>query len=139
MLLTCLHNLIGSIIAGKKGSVLSVLEDVTKRPPQDSNKIDSTLESALQKTLKFSKRGDGNIKAVPPSYSRAQGLGFVVEHYAESVVYDVGGWVEKNADKLTQDIYTCMQSSKDTDFLLQAFAVSCVACALPWLAGISGA
>ena len=41
-------------------------------------------------------------------------MGFTVQHYAADVVYEAAAWVDKNADKLTQDMYKCLEGSHDT-------------------------
>jgi len=49
-------------------------------------------------------------------------MGFCIKHYAGDVTYDVDGWVEKNNDKLSSDLYTLLENSGNTDFIAPFFA-----------------
>lgn len=52
-------------------------------------------------------------------HTKKFGSAFMLRHYAADVVYDVGGWVDKNRDLVTQEQYDCIATS--TQGMFQGF------------------
>jgi len=103
-------DLIESKNSGKSGGILKILDDECKFPR-------GTDEAFLNK-LKISQKDNPLI-----SFSRKfTDLGFDIAHYAGSVNYTVKDFLEKNKDKLSDDLQRLLRSSSvkrmamDTEF-----------------------
>lgn len=95
--------------------MISKLDTVTKNPPKGEGKADAAFQSGMEKLIKERKKAKAGpqLQMAPKGYQRSGGTGFLVAHYASDVVYETLEWVDKNADKLTLDIYKCFEGSKD--------------------------
>jgi hypothetical protein len=101
-----------------KSSIARVLNDANKQKKDDKK----FYQELMQKSSR-----DNNFKKrmfVPNSRGRGKypkgpygGDGFIVDHYAARVTYDVRGWTEKNLDRLTDDTYELLGASNDKIFM----------------------
>eukprot|EP00656_Telonema_subtile_P043448 TRINITY_DN4980_c0_g1_i1.p1 TRINITY_DN4980_c0_g1~~TRINITY_DN4980_c0_g1_i1.p1 ORF type:complete len:701 (-),score=184.47 TRINITY_DN4980_c0_g1_i1:156-2258(-) len=101
-------------------SVVHELDDVCKNPSNAANtdKADLSFRDRLDK--KFAKPTEWTIKGrtIPSGYAQHrisrrtyQGNGFKIRHYANEVLYDVSGWVEKNLDRVPSLCYDALCES----------------------------
>lgn len=86
----------------KKPTGLMVLLDEELLMPQKSDK------NFLQKCLRHEKESEGRFKK-PIKIADA----FTVNHYAGEVTYKVEGFLDKNADKMYDDLVAVMTASKE--------------------------
>eukprot|EP00658_Telonema_sp_P-2_P083776 TRINITY_DN9160_c0_g5_i1.p1 TRINITY_DN9160_c0_g5~~TRINITY_DN9160_c0_g5_i1.p1 ORF type:complete len:1074 (+),score=297.10 TRINITY_DN9160_c0_g5_i1:181-3402(+) len=109
------------LLQASQNSVIHELDDVCKNPSNASNpdKADKSFKDRLDK--KFAKPTEWTVKgkSVPSGYVQHkitrrtyQGEGFKIRHYANDVLYDVNGWVEKNLDRVPSVSYECLVNSQ---------------------------
>jgi len=91
------------LLAGKKGEpgVLSIIDAETNSPQASDDKLVSTLHRTFKKNKLFPAPHPKDIKHC-----------FIVKHYAGEVKYTIGKFIEKNFDKLPDEITEVLQASK---------------------------
>lgn len=94
----------------KRDGILSLLDEESHFPQSN----DSSLVQKLNKYCKDSTR-----------YAATMGnrVAFSVRHYAEQVTYDAEGFLERNRDKLSQDLVGCLLNSNN-NFIKDLFTAS---------------
>jgi len=107
---------------GRSGnkSVFGLLDEESKRGKDDSTVADQAFYGQIDtwiKSLKKAKNDPVKERLLPAGRNYGKEtrnpMGFRVKHYAGEVVYDCGDWVDKNADKLSYDVYKCLGNSRD--------------------------
>jgi len=122
------------LIFGRTNSVYSKLENTCKMAARDTTDKGGTRDEEFLSAIRLDcmkksnswmdfsvtdggpklNRLDTKNKFVTKEYVKKKpdsAGAFMVDHYAAKVVYDVGGWTDKNADKITADMMTCFSSS----------------------------
>lgn len=94
----------------KRDGILSLLDEESHFPQSN----DSSLVQKLNKYCKDSTR-----------YAATMGnrVAFSIRHYAEQVTYDADGFLERNRDKLSQDLVGCLLNSNN-NFIKDLFTAS---------------
>jgi len=112
------------IMEKPRGSIFATLDEEMKRAKEDSAESDLAFHNKLTADIKKLKHE--RFVAAPRKYGHElkskHPLGFVVRHYAADVIYDAKDWVDKNADKLSYDVYKCLAHSKDDVLIGPLFA-----------------
>ncbi|KNC46294.1 uncharacterized protein AMSG_02747 [Thecamonas trahens ATCC 50062] len=99
------------LIEGKPAGILHVLDEEVLAPSgSDARFVDKLLTKHEGKSERF-----GRALSVAS--------GFTVHHYAGAVAYDATGFVEKNKDRLEDDLLTLVTAST-SDFLKSLFATA---------------
>jgi len=105
------------LIFGRNKSVYSNLENVSLSAARSSDadaNFDGKFLGDIKQQIGKHARLDFKPKILK-TYAKARRDspgGFITKHYAANVLYDPDGWVDKNQDKITQDMKECLAGSK---------------------------
>ncbi|XP_048256022.1 uncharacterized protein LOC124134072 [Haliotis rufescens] len=97
------------LVFSRPHGILSLLDEESHFPQ-------STDSTFVHKLNKYCSKSDRYLPL------RSQ-VGFGIQHYAEKVMYDANGFLERNRDNLSQDLMLCLQQSNN-DFVKDLFMAS---------------
>jgi len=98
------NSLCMELLAGKAKvmGLLKVIDAESQTPQANDAKMNKQLHRAFEKNACFMKPHPKDVATV-----------FIIRHYAGAVVYTVGRFIEKNADRVPKEVGACFEKSQN--------------------------
>ena len=93
------------LLSSKPYGIMNLLDEEVRMPQGGDDKYLAKIAERQRQSTVFA--GPGQVQSIHAS-------AFLVRHYAGEVVYDVRGMLEKNADRLSRNLYNLLNGASNT-------------------------